>query len=82
MPGSPPLIQTAAAALVGGSGGSGSGGVVGGSGLVPLPPPPPFLSYPAPEALLHYSFPSEADTLAYVDALKHSDLSDWRSLQE
>ncbi|XP_050734572.1 uncharacterized protein LOC127007507 isoform X2 [Eriocheir sinensis] len=41
----------------------------------------PFLPS-APEPLLHYSFPSEADTLAYVDALKHSDLSDWRSLQE
>ncbi|XP_042872652.1 uncharacterized protein LOC122253532 [Penaeus japonicus] len=43
---------------------------------------PPFAGPAAQEALLHYGFPSEADTLAYVDALKHSDLSDWRSLQE
>ncbi|CAL4096256.1 unnamed protein product [Meganyctiphanes norvegica] len=43
-----------------------------------LPQAPPGL----PEALLHYTFPSEADTLAYVDALKHSDISQWRSLQE
>ncbi|XP_018020244.1 uncharacterized protein LOC108676639 [Hyalella azteca] len=34
------------------------------------------------EALLHFTFPSQEDTLAYVDALKHSDLSQWRSLEE
>ncbi|XP_076062819.1 uncharacterized protein LOC143037966 [Oratosquilla oratoria] len=31
---------------------------------------------------LGHNYPTEADTLAYVDALKHSDLSEWRSLQE
>ncbi|KAF2353014.1 protein of unknown function DUF4789 [Trinorchestia longiramus] len=34
------------------------------------------------EALLHFTFPTQEDTLAYVDALKHSDLSQWRSLEE
>lgn len=43
-------------------------------------PSEPFRNSNGP--LLHYSFPSEADTLAYVDALKHSDLSQWRSLEE
>ncbi|KAG7173879.1 hypothetical protein Hamer_G020027 [Homarus americanus] len=66
MSGPPPLIQAAVAASVG----------VGGA------LPPTYLMPPTHESLLHYSFPSEADTLAYVDALKHSDLSDWRSLQE
>ncbi|XP_045127132.1 uncharacterized protein LOC123513823 isoform X2 [Portunus trituberculatus] len=70
--------------------------VAGGEGAMAGPPPllnagvdvastpPRFTNFlpSAPEPLLHYSFPSEADTLAYVDALKHSDLSDWRSLQE
>ncbi|XP_071552898.1 uncharacterized protein [Panulirus ornatus] len=79
-----PLLEAAALAASVGPGG----------GAPPFAPPthltaaapsgapltPPF--FPLPENLLHYSFPSEADTLAYVDALKHSDLSDWRSLQE
>lgn len=77
MPDPPPLLSVS------------TGGVV-----VPSPfmqPPPPYNSFMQPsfgpshaaeEALLHYGFPSEADTLAYVDALKHSDLSDWRSLEE
>ena len=47
-----------------------------------LIPPPPNLLDKNGRSLLHYSFPSEADTLAYVDALKHSDLSQWRSLEE
>lgn len=84
MPGPPPLIQAAAVAAA---------ASVSGGGVAPPSPhlTPPFhhiiphpsaLSSSNPEALLHYTFPSEADTLAYVDALKHSDLSDWRSLQE
>lgn len=32
--------------------------------------------------LLPANFPSELDTLAYVDALKHSNFSQWRSLEE
>ncbi|XP_068212718.1 uncharacterized protein [Palaemon carinicauda] len=82
----PPFIQGATAVAA-------SASVSGGG----FPPPSPHLTppfhhiIPRPsafpplqnsEALLHYTFPSEADTLAYVDALKHSDLSDWRSLQE
>ncbi|KAK7069852.1 hypothetical protein SK128_026229 [Halocaridina rubra] len=84
MPGPPPLMQASAVAAVSAS--------VSGGGMAPPPPylTPPLhdiLTHPSiltqnPEALLHYTFPSEADTLAYVDALKHSDLSDWRSLQE
>lgn len=90
MSGPPPLIH-AATASVSVSG----GGVVAPSPFMQPPPPErPFMQPPIPdgpfpplptsaqEALLHYGFPSEADTLAYVDALKHSDLSDWRSLQE
>nr|XP_045582251.1 uncharacterized protein LOC123745594 isoform X2 [Procambarus clarkii] len=76
MPGPPPLIQAALAASV-----------ATGGGTLPFTPPihfvpPAYFPPAAHESVLHYTFPSEADTLAYVDALKHSDLSDWRSLQE
>lgn len=74
MPGPPPLILAASVGAVGGA-------------VPPISPLVPPATHLTPSAaplgsLLHYSFPSEADTLAYVDALKHSDLSDWRSLQE
>ncbi|XP_047498048.1 uncharacterized protein LOC125045047 [Penaeus chinensis] len=87
MPGPPPLISV-----------STGGVVVPSPFMQPPPPDSSFMQPPSPdgafmqpplatspaaqEALLHYGFPSEADTLAYVDALKHSDLSDWRSLEE
>ncbi|XP_066949467.1 uncharacterized protein [Macrobrachium rosenbergii] len=81
----PPFIQGATAVAAAAS--------VSGGGFPPpfphltppvhhIPRPLPFPGLPSAESLLHYSFPSQADTLAYVDALKHSDLSDWRSLQE
>ncbi|KAK8736282.1 hypothetical protein OTU49_004912 [Cherax quadricarinatus] len=76
MPGPPPIIQAALAASVG------VGGVTPPFTIPAHFPPYAYLPPAAHESLLHPNFPSEADTLAYVDALKHSDLSDWRSLQE